>query len=583
MGQIELLAGQGLKLFKKFSKGDKTFQTVGKFKRTSTGDGAIGKQIVGFSIRKPSIADGLEIGFIDVTVDPTPISGTTNVFEYSFVLDGSSNPIRGIDSDDLDIPPQKYQVENQYDHAGDSIVGLIVSTQWAAELEDLFTANTGLDSGVLGEDIAQNKAVAVDTTDGLIYKFDSGNSNHNLIGILESAGIATDTRNYYTFNGQALNFVGLTAGAIQFASETVPGDIVEIQTSFALGTANPDGTIINMSNASLLGLSEENVKDNTSIVFGSVSGERLAQAKQEGRSTYAKDIGTTDAYEVGLTPSISEYTDGMPLSFKANTINSGSATVNFNSVGVLVMKKGANKDLESGDIEAGQIVFGIVDAESTDSITAFANGGGGKVDVTSVGHGLNTGDVVEITGTTNYNGTFTVIRQTADIFEITDTWVSDDATGTWTKEGIFQIQTPSSALPSANDILTTDSNINNIETGSRVSAFNGSGGSGVITNFSEDVDKLNNLISGIFTAPEAGDYLVSFGCQTVESSFSTQLFLFKNTSTLIQQLAHVEDNNSNRVVMSNTRILVLAINDTLHLQVGGGSCTECTFVIQRLS
>jgi len=70
--------------------------------------------------------------------------------------------------------------------------------------------------------------------------------------------------------------------------------------------------------------------------------------------------------------------------------------------------------------------------KDTGSITAFADGGGGTVvDVTSVGHGLSTGDEVVISNTTNYNGTFTVTYIDDDTFEITDTWVSDDATGDW--------------------------------------------------------------------------------------------------------------------------------------------------------
>lgn len=65
------------------------------------------------------------------------------------------------------------------------------------------------------------------------------------------------------------------------------------------------------------------------------------------------------------------------------------------------------------------------------SITAFADGGSGKVTVTSAGHGLSNGDSITISGTTNYNGTFTVSSVATDTFKITDTWVSDDATGVW--------------------------------------------------------------------------------------------------------------------------------------------------------
>lgn len=67
----------------------------------------------------------------------------------------------------------------------------------------------------------------------------------------------------------------------------------------------------------------------------------------------------------------------------------------------------------------------------TGSITAFADAGGGQVTVTSAAHGLSNGDVVTISGTTNYNGTFEITNVTTNTFEITDTWVANDATGTW--------------------------------------------------------------------------------------------------------------------------------------------------------
>lgn len=64
------------------------------------------------------------------------------------------------------------------------------------------------------------------------------------------------------------------------------------------------------------------------------------------------------------------------------------------------------------------------------SITAFADAGGGDVTVASAAHGLLDGEVAHITGTTNYNGTYTISNVTTNTFDITATWVSDDATGT---------------------------------------------------------------------------------------------------------------------------------------------------------
>jgi hypothetical protein len=75
------------------------------------------------------------------------------------------------------------------------------------------------------------------------------------------------------------------------------------------------------------------------------------------------------------------------------------------------------------------------------TITAFADAGGGEVTVTATAHGFATGDIITIAGTTSYNGVFNITKVDADNFKITDTWVSDDATGTATQEPFKDITT----------------------------------------------------------------------------------------------------------------------------------------------
>jgi hypothetical protein len=72
---------------------------------------------------------------------------------------------------------------------------------------------------------------------------------------------------------------------------------------------------------------------------------------------------------------------------------------------------------------------------TTGTITAFADTGDSlHVTVTDAAHGLSDSDVVQISGTTSYNGTFGISSVTTNTFDIVDTWVADDATGTWDKE-----------------------------------------------------------------------------------------------------------------------------------------------------
>jgi hypothetical protein len=73
------------------------------------------------------------------------------------------------------------------------------------------------------------------------------------------------------------------------------------------------------------------------------------------------------------------------------------------------------------------------------SITAFADAGGGQVTVTAAGHALTEDDLVTISGTTNYNGSYTATGVTTNTFEITHSWDGDDATGTWTGAGTWAV------------------------------------------------------------------------------------------------------------------------------------------------
>lgn len=69
--------------------------------------------------------------------------------------------------------------------------------------------------------------------------------------------------------------------------------------------------------------------------------------------------------------------------------------------------------------------------QGTAAITVFADGGSGQVVVTSANHGMSDGVPVTIAGTTNYNGVFLITNTATNTFEITDTWVANDAAGNW--------------------------------------------------------------------------------------------------------------------------------------------------------
>lgn len=68
-------------------------------------------------------------------------------------------------------------------------------------------------------------------------------------------------------------------------------------------------------------------------------------------------------------------------------------------------------------------------------ITGFVNAGGaGNITATS-SNDLTSGMIITISGTTDYNGTYTVISATSTSFVIQATWVSASQTGTWQLAG----------------------------------------------------------------------------------------------------------------------------------------------------
>ncbi len=76
---------------------------------------------------------------------------------------------------------------------------------------------------------------------------------------------------------------------------------------------------------------------------------------------YAADAEASDTYAITLSPVPSAYFVGMEINFTANTANTGAATLNVNTLGAKTIKKKYDQDLETGDIESGQIVNIIYD------------------------------------------------------------------------------------------------------------------------------------------------------------------------------------------------------------------------------
>lgn len=78
-------------------------------------------------------------------------------------------------------------------------------------------------------------------------------------------------------------------------------------------------------------------------------------------NAYAADAGSTDAYAITLPTAPAAYATGQLYAFKANTINTGAATLNVNALGAITIKKGGTTDLSDGDISAGMYIIVLYD------------------------------------------------------------------------------------------------------------------------------------------------------------------------------------------------------------------------------
>jgi len=134
----------------------------------------------------------------------------------------------------------------------------------------------------------------------------------------------------------------------------------------------------------------------------------------EGTINYCADAGANDTYACSLDPAIVAYTEGACYTFKANTANTGAATINLNSVGAKDIKKvqgGVTTTLSDNDIRSGQVVNVCYDGTNMQMQSTLGNTPVGVGTVTSVT--ANSASELSITDTTT-----TPVISVADAFDI---------------------------------------------------------------------------------------------------------------------------------------------------------------------
>lgn len=116
----------------------------------------------------------------------------------------------------------------------------------------------------------------------------------------------------------------------------------------------------------------------------------------DGKVNCGLDAGANDTYVITLDPVPSAYFAGQEFKFKANTANTGAATLNVNGLGAKTIKKvagGITTDLATSDIRAGQYVHVVYDGTNFQMLSASGNATAapGDVPVKASGAEVNTG------------------------------------------------------------------------------------------------------------------------------------------------------------------------------------------------
>lgn len=96
---------------------------------------------------------------------------------------------------------------------------------------------------------------------------------------------------------------------------------------------------------------------------------------------YATAGGTGDVITLAIDASIAAYTAGQVFKFKAAAANTGSATLNVNSIGAKTIKKNNDQNLVANDIENGQIVEVVYDGTSMLMLSQLGNDRSPKVSI----------------------------------------------------------------------------------------------------------------------------------------------------------------------------------------------------------
>lgn len=126
-------------------------------------------------------------------------------------------------------------------------------------------------------------------------------------------------------------------------------------------------------------------------VTGLLPAANVALNILDGSGNSCVDAGGSDTYACTLSPAIASYVTGGHYRFKANTANTGAATINLNAIGAKTIVKaagGITTALADNDIRSGQWVDLVYDGTNMQMQSLLGNAAAGGTGCTSSGSNI---------------------------------------------------------------------------------------------------------------------------------------------------------------------------------------------------
>jgi len=204
----------------------------------------------------------------------------------------------------------------------------------------------------------------------------------------------TDVNLTAVTDGNVLTYSGASSKWINSATSAPDSStVVKGVTKMSIAPVSPTSPIAVGDNDPRVPTQGENdacVGNNTDVAVGSGNKFVTQTGLQHNAEKYAADGGASDTYAITLSPIPTSYTAGMVVHFKANTANTGAATLNVNSLGAKTIKKWGATDLQDNDILASQLVTVIYDGTNFQMLSM-------------PNYPVNGYELVTATGTLNFN------------------------------------------------------------------------------------------------------------------------------------------------------------------------------------